>query len=169
MVEPMVRTRIPARHVPGVTRRSANDTVVHDVADPPMTPEQALLRVIHCLDRALASPFKTKAFVRALDVVRSTDPIELAERASDDQRLTELDGIGDATAGVITEALAGRRARRTSQDRGRVAGRDHRRGRRRTARPCAATATCTRPGATAAPRSRRWRRRRSTSATSTWC
>ena len=71
-----------------------------------MTPEQALLRVIHCLDRALASPFKTKAFVRALDVVRSIDPIELAERARDD-RLTELDGIGDATAGVITEALAG--------------------------------------------------------------
>jgi putative hydrolase len=74
--------------------------------DTPMTPEQALLRVIHCLDRALASPFKTKAFVRALDVVRSTDPIELAERARD-ERLTELEGIGDATAGVITEALAG--------------------------------------------------------------
>ena len=71
-----------------------------------MTPEQALLRVIHCLDRALASPFKTKAFVRALDVVRSADPIELAERARD-ERLTELDGIGDATAGVITEALGG--------------------------------------------------------------
>ena len=72
----------------------------------PITPEQALLRVIHCLDRALASPFKTKAFIRALDVVRSANPIEIAERARD-QRLTELDGIGDATAGVITEALAG--------------------------------------------------------------
>jgi len=44
--------------------------------------------------------------VRALDVVRTVDPIELAERARD-QRLTDLDGIGDATAGVITEALAG--------------------------------------------------------------
>ena len=71
-----------------------------------MTPEEALLRVIHCLDRALASGFKTKAFVRALDVVRTTDPVELAERARDD-RLTELDGIGDTTAAVITEALAG--------------------------------------------------------------
>jgi putative hydrolase len=71
-----------------------------------MTPEEALLRVIHCLDRALASGFKTKAFVRALDVVRSIDPVELAERARD-ERLTELDGIGDTTAGVITEALAG--------------------------------------------------------------
>ncbi len=71
-----------------------------------MSPEAALLRVIHCLDRALASPYKTRAFSGALDVVRSTDPIELAERARD-QRLTELEGIGDATAGVITEALAG--------------------------------------------------------------
>ena len=71
-----------------------------------MTPEAALLRVIHCLDRALASPYKTRAFVRALDVVRDTDPVDLAERARDG-RLTDLDGIGDATAGVITEALAG--------------------------------------------------------------
>ena len=34
-----------------------------------MTPEQAILRVIHCLDRAHESGFKSKAFVRALDVV----------------------------------------------------------------------------------------------------
>ena len=33
-----------------------------------MTPEQAILRVIHCLDRAHESGFKAKAFVRALDV-----------------------------------------------------------------------------------------------------
>ncbi len=72
----------------------------------PMSPEVALARVIHCLDRALASPYKTKAFVRALDVVRATDEVELAERARDG-RLGELDGIGDATASVITEALAG--------------------------------------------------------------
>ncbi len=71
-----------------------------------MTPEQALLRVIHCLDRALASAYKTRAFVGALDVVRETDPVEIAERARDG-RLTELDGIGDSTAAVITEALAG--------------------------------------------------------------
>ena len=74
--------------------------------DAPMSPETALLRVIHCLDRGLASPYKTRAFVGALDVVRSTDPLELAERARDG-RLGELAGIGDATAGVITEALAG--------------------------------------------------------------
>jgi putative hydrolase len=72
-----------------------------------MTPEAALRRVIHCLDRSLASPYKVRAFVRALDVVRSIDEVELAERARD-QRLNDIDGIGDATAGVITEALAGR-------------------------------------------------------------
>jgi putative hydrolase len=71
-----------------------------------MTPEAALLRVLHCLDRAFVGGFKTKAFVRALDVVRNTDPVELAERARD-ETLTELDGIGDTSAGVITEALAG--------------------------------------------------------------
>jgi putative hydrolase len=76
-------------------------------ADTPITPEDALLRVIHCLDRVHESGFKTKAFVRALDVVRNTDPADLADRAADD-RLTELDGIGGSTAAVIAEALAGR-------------------------------------------------------------
>jgi len=73
----------------------------------PVTPEQAILRVIHCLDRAQASAFKAKAFVRALDVVRSTPSNELADRAANDT-LTDLDGIGSSTAAVIADALAGR-------------------------------------------------------------
>ncbi len=73
-----------------------------------MTPEQALLRVIHCLDRAHESGFKAKAFARALDVVRST-PSRRARRASRrPARSTDLDGIGSSTAAVITDALAGR-------------------------------------------------------------
>jgi putative hydrolase len=72
----------------------------------PMTPEAALMRVIHCLDRAHEQGFKTKAFARALEVVRETDPVELAERARD-EKLGELEGIGASTASVITEALAG--------------------------------------------------------------
>jgi putative hydrolase len=44
--------------------------------------------------------------VRALDVVRSTPADELAARAADDT-LTDLDGIGDSSARVITEALRG--------------------------------------------------------------
>jgi putative hydrolase len=73
---------------------------------PPMTPESALLRIIHCLDRSRASQYKSKAFVRALDVVRTTDPGELDRRAGSGT-LTDLDGIGDSTGNVIAEALAG--------------------------------------------------------------
>jgi putative hydrolase len=72
-----------------------------------MTPEEALLRVVHCLDRAHETGFKSKAFVRALDVVRSTPPDELERRAAADT-LTDLDGIGKSTAAVISDALAGR-------------------------------------------------------------
>jgi putative hydrolase len=71
-----------------------------------MTPVEALERVVHCLDRAHETGFKTKAFVRALEVVRATPPEEIAQRAADDT-LTKLDGVGAATATVIREALAG--------------------------------------------------------------
>ena len=47
-----------------------------------MTPVEALERVVHCLDRAHETGFKTKAFVRALDVVRTTPPEELEQRAA---------------------------------------------------------------------------------------
>ena len=71
-----------------------------------MTPAEALQRIVHCLDRAHVTGFKTKAWVRALDVVRTTDPDELAERAAAGT-LTDLPGIGDSTARVIKEALDG--------------------------------------------------------------
>jgi putative hydrolase len=71
-----------------------------------VTPVDALLQAIHYLDRAHEGGFKTRAFVRALDVVRSLDPDEVAER-SRANTLTELDGIGPATARLIAEALAG--------------------------------------------------------------
>src|SRR5262245_52226322 len=71
-----------------------------------MTPDAALDRVVHCLDRAHDTSFKAKAFVRARDVVRQTDPDELAQRAAAGT-LTKLDGIGDSSARVIVEALAG--------------------------------------------------------------
>ena len=71
-----------------------------------MTPVEALERVLHCLDRANDSGFKTKAFVRALDVVRLTPADEITERAAR-YTLTALDGIGDSSAKVITQALLG--------------------------------------------------------------
>ena len=72
-----------------------------------MTPEAALLRVIHCLDRAHETGFKAKAFVRALDVVRNTPVGEIEQRVADDT-LQELDGIGKSTAAVIIDAVEGR-------------------------------------------------------------
>jgi putative hydrolase len=71
-----------------------------------MTPVQALERVVHCLDRAHETGFKTKAFVRALEVVRATPPEELVARSAAGT-LTDLEGIGDSTARLITEALHG--------------------------------------------------------------
>ena len=71
----------------------------------PMTPVDALERVMHCLDRAHDNGFKAKAFGRALDVVRSTPPEQIEELAAA-RRLTSLDGIGDSSARVIMEALA---------------------------------------------------------------
>lgn len=71
-----------------------------------MDPEQALARIVHCLDRAFVGGFKTKAWTGALARVRETDPAELARLAASGD-LKELPGIGDASAKVITEALAG--------------------------------------------------------------
>jgi putative hydrolase len=71
-----------------------------------LTPVEALERVVHCLDRAHEGGFKTKAFVRALEVVRATDPLEIEARA-EDGTLAALDGIGSSTARLITESLRG--------------------------------------------------------------
>ncbi len=71
-----------------------------------VTPVDALERVVHCLDRAHDTGFKAKAFVRALEVARSLPPEELVERAGADT-LTDLEGIGDSSAKVIRQALAG--------------------------------------------------------------
>ena len=51
-----------------------------------MTPVEALERVVHCLDRAHETGFKTKAFVRALDVVRNTPAEEIAARTVNKER-----------------------------------------------------------------------------------
>ncbi len=61
---------------------------------------------MHCLDRAHDTGFKTRAFVRALEVVRATPPDELETRAAAGT-LTDLEGIGDSTARLITETLRG--------------------------------------------------------------
>jgi len=71
-----------------------------------MTPVEAMEQVIYYLDRIHENGFKTKAFVRALDVLRSLPPEEVEERTRLGT-LIRLDGIGDASARVVREALAG--------------------------------------------------------------
>ena len=62
----------------------------------PMTPEAALLRVIHCLDRVHEQGFKVKAFVRALEMVRNTDPVETRRSGPTTRRSPS--STGSATA-----------------------------------------------------------------------
>jgi len=69
-----------------------------------VTPLEALDRVVHCLDRVHDTGFKAKAFVRAREVAHELAPDELEERAHNGT-LTDLTGIGPASARVITEAL----------------------------------------------------------------
>ena len=69
-----------------------------------MTPLEALDRAIHYLDRAHETGFKAKAFVRAREVVRELPDGELEQRAAAGT-LTDLPGIGSATARLVTEAL----------------------------------------------------------------
>jgi putative hydrolase len=71
-----------------------------------VTPVEALDRAVHYLDRAHETGFKAKAFVRAREIVRELPPEDVAERAAAGT-LTELSGIGPATARLITEALRG--------------------------------------------------------------
>jgi putative hydrolase len=71
-----------------------------------VTPLEALDRAIHYLDRAHETGFKAKAFVRAREILRELPPEEVEQRAAAGT-LTELNGIGPATARLITEALGG--------------------------------------------------------------
>ena len=71
-----------------------------------MTPQAALDRVVHCLDRAHAGGYRAKAFATARDVVATLAHRELADRAAAGT-LTELDGIGEASARIVAEALSG--------------------------------------------------------------
>jgi putative hydrolase len=72
----------------------------------PLSPTDALERIVYYLDRALAPTSKAKAFHNAAEVVRENGDEQIAELAAQG-RLQELAGIGPSTAKVISQALEG--------------------------------------------------------------
>ncbi|MBO0731647.1 MAG: PHP domain-containing protein, partial [Acidimicrobiaceae bacterium] len=68
---------------------------------------RVLERIAYLLERSREPTYRVRAFRNAAAAVASAGPSRVAELAAAG-RLTELRGVGDSTARVVTETLAGR-------------------------------------------------------------
>jgi len=91
--------RRPARYGPAGTSPVASEEMS-------LQPAEALRRVAYLLEREQADTYKVRAFRRAAAAV-DLIPLEELEELALARRLTDLEGVGETTARVITEALAG--------------------------------------------------------------
>jgi putative hydrolase len=69
-------------------------------------PVEALERIAYLLERGREPTYRVRAFRNAADAIRPLDPDDLRQRAGAGT-LQALPGIGEKTARVITESLAG--------------------------------------------------------------
>ena len=72
----------------------------------PLDPIEALKQIAYLLERAREPTYRVKAFRTAAATLAELPPGELEKRARHGT-LSELPGIGKATAAVVHEALAG--------------------------------------------------------------
>lgn len=81
--------------------RSASRTAGHD-----RDPVTDLRRIAFLLERSLASSYRVKAFRGAATALLTMQPEEI-RGAADNGKLTDLKGVGEKTAAVIEQSLAG--------------------------------------------------------------
>ncbi len=83
----------------------------------PLDPVAALREIAYLMERVLAEPYRVKAFRAAADVVAALSPDEFEARAKAGT-WKELSGLGDTTATVVSQAIAGRVPDRLAKLRG---------------------------------------------------